>query len=88
MIPKFPSFKRLEMADREEVEGYARRFPPYSDFSLVSLVSWDVDGSCELSQVNGSLVVSFPDYSTREPLLSFLGDHKTGQTATTLLDYA
>ncbi len=88
MIPTFPAFKRLEIEDREEVEDSVRPFPPYSDFSFVSLVSWDVGGCCELSRLNENLVASLRDYTTGNPLLSFIGEHETSETAMALLDHA
>ena len=44
MLPEFPQFKKLELSDKEEVEKFTSKFPPYSDFNFVSMWSWDIKG--------------------------------------------
>ena len=88
MIPTFPEFKKLELSDREEVESFTKRFPPYSDFNFVSMWGWDVKGDMEISNLNNNLVVRFTDYLTGEPFYSFLGDTLVTETATELLTFA
>jgi len=88
MIPEFPQFKKLELADREEVEKITGVFDPYSDFNFTSLWSWDFAESVELSLLNGNLVVRFCDYLTAEPFLSFIGLNKVAETAKNLLQYS
>ena len=87
MIPQFPEFKHVEIADREAVEAYTHRFDPYSDFNFTSLWAWDTSNERMISELNGNLVVKFTDYSTHEPFLSFLGENETEHTARTLIDY-
>lgn len=41
MIPKFPEFKKLELSNKEEIENFTSKFPPYSDFNFVSMWCWD-----------------------------------------------
>ena len=86
MIPEFPNFKKLELSDKEAVEKFTQKYPPYSDFNFVSIWSWNVDGEMKISQLNGNLVVRFIDYITNEPFYSFLGDNTTNETAETLLE--
>lgn len=85
MIPQFPEFKKLELNDREEVESFTARFPPYSDFDFASIWSWDVKEEMGVSQLNGSLVIKFTDYVTGQPLLSFLGEKNLNDTARELI---
>lgn len=88
MIPAFPAFKRIELADRADVEAYTSRFEPFSDFNFTSLWAWDVSGDRMISQLNGNLVVRFSDYRTDELFLSFLGDRAPNDTARRLIEYS
>jgi hypothetical protein len=87
-IPRFPTFKRLELEDRPEVERLTAGFPPYSDFNFVSLWCWDTDGLCEVSRLHDNLVVKLKDYGTDDVFLSFLGTSAIQETAKTLITFA
>lgn len=75
MISQFPQFKELELEDKEEIEKFTSKYPPYSDFNFVSMWSWDVRGDMRVSKLNNNLVVRFTDYLTGSPFFSFLGDN-------------
>lgn len=85
MIPAYPRFKRLELADRRDIESILRRFDPYSDYRFPSLWSWDVDGTCLISMLHGNLVVRFEDYLDETPHYGFLGVGEVRATVRTLL---
>ena len=87
-IPRFPTFKPLELDDRREIEQLTKGFPPYSDFNFVSLWSWDTDGLCKVSRLHGNLVVVLKDYGTDDVFLSFLGTRAVADTATALIAFA
>src|SRR3989344_7600596 len=87
MIPTFPEFKKLELADKAEVDAHTGQFPLYSDFEFASLWSWDVKEEMEISSLNDNLVVKFTDYTTGEPFLTFLGAKDVNETAEALLAY-
>ncbi len=88
MIPSFPIFKRVAIADRAAVEAHARNYPPYSDFNFTSLWAWDIRGERMISDLNGNLVVRFTDYSSHQPFLSFLGIEQPENTAKALIEFA
>lgn len=90
MIPKFPNFKKIELADRASIDSYTNRHLPYSDFNFTNLWSWNPKAKegRMISELNGNLVVLFTDYRTNEPSLSFLGTNKIDDTALQLLNYA
>jgi hypothetical protein len=88
VIPAFPQFKKIDVSDRADVEGFTHRHPPYSDFNFTSLWAWDTAGERMISTLNGNLVVQFTDYTTHDPFMSFLGFQETETTARTLIDYA
>lgn len=72
-IPAFPRFKHLDLDDQAEFDLFTGQYPPYSEFNFVNLFCYDTTGDCQVSILNGNLVVRFRDYVTREPFFSFLG---------------
>ena len=88
MIPQFPEFKKLELSDKEDIEKYTNRFPPYSDFNFVSMWSWDIKGDLRVSILNDNLIVRFNDYLTEEPFFSCIGTNEIPQTVKNLLALA
>ena len=88
MIPEFPNFKKLELTDKEEVEKFTSKFPPYSDFNFSNIWAWDLQGEMRLSILNNNLVVKFTDYLNGQPFLSFLGDNMVNETARELIMFS
>jgi hypothetical protein len=82
VIPDFPEFKTLELADRAAVEAVVHSFPPYSDFNFTNLYAWDT----QVSSLHGNLVVRFSDYLSEAPFLTFIGRHRLAETAMQLLE--
>lgn len=87
MIPQFPKFKKVELSDREAIEAFTKKYPPYSDFNFTSLWAWDIDNERMISKLNGNFVVRFTDYQTQELFFSFLGTNEVERTAEELLVY-
>ena len=87
MIPDFPSFKNIELTDKEDVDRFTLEHQPYSDFNFISMWSWDIKEKMRISQLNGNLVVLFTDYITGESFCSFLGTHNVNETTEILLNY-
>lgn len=85
MIAQFPHFKKITIEDKEEIEKLILKFPPYSDFNLVSMYSWNTNQDWEISKLNENLVVKFCDYVTGEPFYSFLGTNEVKNTIGLLL---
>ncbi len=88
MIPEFPKFKKIELSDKEDVEKFTSKYPPYSDFNFVSMWSWDTHKKMRISQLNKNLVVLFDDYVLGEPYLSFIGENKITETASELIEFS
>ena len=88
MIPKFPEFKKLELSDREEVEAFTSKYPPYSDFNFTSLWSWTLDSDAMICMLNENFVIRFRDYLTGAPFLMFLGEKLVNDTTDALIDYS
>ena len=87
-IPEFPYFKKLELADKEEVEKFTKKFLPYSDFNFANIWSWDIHQKMMICQLNKNLIVLFNDYVTGEHFLTFIGENKIPETATDLIEYS
>lgn len=85
MIPEFPQFKKLELTDKNDIEGFTSKFPPYSDFNFASMWSWDIKEEMRFSSLNGNLVVRFTDYLSGKNFLSFIGENKISETASELI---
>ncbi len=86
MIPKFPEFKILELSDKEEVEKFTLKYPPYSDYNFLGTWSWDIRGEMKISQLNENYVIRFINYLTGVPFYTFLGGNKINETIKELLD--
>lgn len=88
MIPDFPNFTHLEIADKFDIEKFTNEYPPYSDFNFMSLWSWDTQNNIQISKLNNNLVILFSDYVTGKPFLSFLGQNNLKETALTLIKFS
>lgn len=88
MIPKFPKFKKLQIKDKQEIEKFTKKYPPYSDFNFVSMWIYNVEDKYKISVLNNNLVVKFQDYKTQKPFFSFLGSNKTLEAVEILLSKA
>jgi hypothetical protein len=86
MLPRFPVFKQLELADLNEVQRFTLRYAPFSDFNFASLWSWNVDNGVQLSELTGNLVVRLSDYVTGETFYSLLGDHDLNAAVQQLIE--
>lgn len=87
IIPEFPTFKKLTLDDKDEIENFTAKFPQYSDYYFTSLWIYNIDDLIEISILNNNLVVKFQDYLTKEHFYSFLGDNDVLRTADTLLNF-
>lgn len=88
MLPEFPRFKSIDLADRPVVEAMIADFPPFADFNFVELYCWNRGQQGGIAKLEGNLVVRWQDCITGDLFLSFLGTNKVGKTASRLIDYA
>src|SRR3989344_5764351 len=88
MIPDFPNFKKIELADRPAIETFTSKYPCYSDFNFTSFWAWDTSEERQISVLNDNLIARFTDYGTQEPFFSFLGTTNTERTLVQLIEYA
>lgn len=88
MIPKFPVFKNLELSDKKDIEFFAAKFNPYSDFNFTCLWLWNLNNNIELSELNHNLVILFHNDENNKSFFSFLGKNLIPETASILIKYS
>jgi len=88
MLPSFPNFKQLTIDDKKDIEEFVSLYPPYSDYNLISLFTWNSTLSAEVCLLNGNLVAKFADYTSDDSFFSFLGTQNSARTVETLLNYS
>ncbi|MCE9548884.1 phosphatidylglycerol lysyltransferase domain-containing protein [Candidatus Nomurabacteria bacterium] len=86
MIPEFPEFKKLELSDKEDVEKFTSKYPPYADHNFLGTWSWDVREQMQISQLDGNYVIHFSSYDLGERFYTFLGDNNINNTIRELID--
>lgn len=85
-LPEFPKFARVNESVRSALENYTDQHDPYSDFNYVNLVSWDIAGMAQISQLHGNVVLSYPDYLDGSGFYTFLGNNRVHDTTHQLLE--
>lgn len=72
-IPVFPEFKKLSLSDKDEIESYTKKFPPYSDFHFTIMWSWDINEPVLLSIYKGNLLLRSSDCFSGKSYYSLIG---------------
>ncbi|OGK31839.1 hypothetical protein A3I56_01075 [Candidatus Roizmanbacteria bacterium RIFCSPLOWO2_02_FULL_43_10] len=85
MLPTFPDQEKLDIKHALALKKLLDGYPPYSDFNLVSLYSWNVKDDIEVSELYNNIVIKFTDYISCKPYFSFLGKTKVNTTARLIL---
>lgn len=86
-LPTFPEFTPLRLSHRPLITQFTKDFPPFADYTFVSLYSWNIRRVVALSNLYGNLVVRFSDDTTNKTFFSFLGTCKVDKTIETLLRF-
>jgi hypothetical protein len=86
MIARYPKFSKISLKHQAELASFTNAFEPYSDFNFTSLLSWDTDGSTQLSTLNDNLIICLPDYLTGEPCYSLIGANNIDETIEKLFE--
>lgn len=91
MTPEFPTFKNLEIGDREVIENFTKQFPPYTEYTFTSLWIGDTIGETQFSFLNNNLVIKL-DYITGhwhrgQTFYSFLGNRLVTTSIRTLTHF-
>jgi hypothetical protein len=82
----FPRFKELVSSDRQSIERLTAAFPPYSDYTFASLLSWNTGSAVEWSVLRDNLAVRFNGYVPDQlPFYSLLGTTEVDAAVAELL---
>lgn len=89
MHPKFPSFRKLTLDDREAYAELVSEYTPFSDISFTTLHTWwNLDDKLFFSVLNGNLVLNYSQpFDKTNAGLSVIGHHKVDQTFKELFGY-
>jgi uncharacterized protein len=80
----FPNFKPVTISDREIIEEITGVYQPYSDFNVLSMLSWNVGGDNSYSLLNGNLVIKLKDYLGDGYNYGILGSNKLNESISEL----
>ena len=80
----FPNFKRIAIEDKDVIQSYTQKYPPYSDFNILSLLCWNADENNSYSILNDNLVIKITDYLTENHALSVIGENRLDETLESL----
>lgn len=80
-LPEYPEMKALEISDRVAVESCTHRLPCSSQHNFTCIWMWDTDKSTRVARIGRNLVVEFPDWETRKPALTLIGDENIADAA-------
>lgn len=83
--PIYPDFKKIGIEDCSLFDCYCNKYLPYSDFNLLSLLSWNAAGVNAYSILNGNLVIRIKNYLGDGFLYSIMGENEIDESFMTLL---
>ncbi len=81
----YPNYKKIEIQDKEVFNKYCSRYASYSDFNLLSLLSWDAGGTYTFSILNDNLLIRIRDYLGEVFFYSILGEKLIDESLLTIL---
>ncbi|OGC56880.1 hypothetical protein A2425_00700 [candidate division WWE3 bacterium RIFOXYC1_FULL_42_17] len=85
---EYPGFKKIGIEDREVFAQHLAKFETYSDFNLLSLLSWNSGGHNSYCLLNGNLVLRMKDYLTDGFIHSIIGNSRLDETVSKLINEA
>lgn len=78
-IPIFPNFKKIAPEDISLLNTFVLDFPPYSEFSPVTILSWNYDNSSLYSFLDNNLILQTKDEFHENHIITFLGSKNQDQ---------
>jgi len=69
----FPHFKSVDYKDKVIFASYLNKFKSYSDFNLLSLLSWNINKNNSFSILKNNLVIKVKDYLGESFKYSIIG---------------
>lgn len=84
-LPVFPIFHKLRIKHMPFIDKAINGYPPFSDFALSSIYSWNIDGRTHICTLNNNLVLKMKHYTDNRNVYSFIGKNKPTTTIRRLL---
>jgi len=85
-LPTFPETVPLQIAHSDLIARYLANYPPYCDYTFITLWCWNLKDQVRLADLNGNLVIRFQDYLDGTLFYSFLGQRQLNDTLTQLFE--
>ncbi len=89
MFKTFPEFSKLTLADRDEYNNLIKDYPPYSEFSFVTVMTWwNVLNTAAVALLNDNIVLSYwlPGDEDNSGL-SLVGTNKIDESICQIFDH-
>ncbi len=82
---QYPDFKKVTIGDKDFFSSFCKEFPSYSDFNILSLLSWNANEDNSFSILDENLVIRIKDYLGEGNVYSILGRNNIEESLHTLL---
>jgi hypothetical protein len=79
-------FKKLSIDDLDIIEQFTAHYLPYSDFSFLSLFTYNTKETLEYCFIDNNLVIKFEDYTSDAQFFSILGSTNIEKNIGELMD--
>lgn len=73
---EYPKFTKVGVGHIDLIRDFCRKFPPYSDFNIISLICWNQNKTNSFSFLKGNLIIRINDYLSRDLVYSVMGDNR------------
>lgn len=83
--PEYPNFKKITIEDVEIFKKLTNLQEPYSDYNLLSLLSWNISGSNSFSVLNNNLVLKMKQYLGEDFMYLLYGTNHIDETISGLI---
>ena len=82
---QYPDFKKIGVEDKELFSLHLTKFETYSDFNLLSLLSWNSGGHNSYTLLSDNLVLKMKDYLTDGYIYSIIGETHLDESVNRLI---
>ncbi len=83
---QFPNFSLIDISKKDVISNLISDLPCYSDFNLLSLLTWNAENNNSFSILNNNLVICIKDYLSDGYIYSILGKNDIDISLNALLE--
>ncbi len=88
LVKRDLKFKKIGLGNIENIKQFGMQYEPYSDFSALSIWTYNTKDLAEYCYLNDNLVLKLTDYLTDDIVLTLLGNTKILDTLDEIFTYA